>query len=62
MKIEIKKVLWMIQQSEYLETDERHTEEYRVGVKTAHKSLKIQLEDYEERMERINYQERGEKA
>ncbi len=46
MKIEIEKVLWMIKQSEYLETDDRHTLGFQSGVKTAHADLKFQLEDY----------------
>ncbi len=49
MKIDIEKVYWMIKQSEYLETDDRHTDSFCSGVKTAHKSLKVQLEDFEKR-------------
>lgn len=46
MKIDVEKVLWMIKQSEYLETDDRHSDRFQAGVKTAHHSLKVQLEDY----------------
>ncbi len=46
MKIDIDKVFYMIKQSEYLETDERHTQGFQSGVKTANKSLSVQLEDY----------------
>ena len=49
MKIDIEKVFWMIKQSEWMDEDERHTEGFRSGVKSAHKSLKVQLEDYENR-------------
>ncbi len=47
MKIDIEKVYRMIKGSEYLEDDDRHTEGFRSGVKTAHKSLKVQLGAYE---------------
>ena len=40
------KVIWFIKQSEYLEEDERHSVGFQSGFKTAHKSLKVQLEDY----------------
>ncbi len=48
MKIEIEKVREMIQGSEYLEDDERHTPEFKSGVKVAHINLKSLLADYEE--------------
>ena len=44
--IEIERILWMIEQSKYLEEDNRHTEGFRSGVKTAHAALKSQLEGY----------------
>lgn len=46
MKIEISEVLRMIRGNEYLETDDRHTQAFCDGIKTAHNSLKIQLEHY----------------
>ena len=46
MKINTDKIFWMIKQSEYLEEDDRHTEAFCSGVKTAHAGLKCQLEDY----------------
>jgi len=49
MKIDIEKVYWMIKQDEYLETDTRHTDGFCAGVKTAHKGLRVQLEDFEKR-------------
>ena len=51
MEIDIEKVYWMIKQSEYLENDDRHTESFRSGVKTAHKSLKVQLVQYKKEKE-----------
>ena len=49
MEINIEKVYWMIKQNEWMETDDRHSEGFRSGVKSAHKSLKVQLEDFEKR-------------
>lgn len=46
MKIEIIKVLEMIKGNTYLETDDRHTQAFCDGVKTAHNSLKVQLDKY----------------
>lgn len=59
MQIEISKVLWMIKQSEYLETDNRHTDAFCSGVKTAHKSLKVQLEDYFDRNKILEVKDDG---
>ena len=49
MQIDIEKVYQMIKESKYLENDDRHSEGFRSGVKTAHLNLKSQLSQYEEK-------------
>ncbi len=51
MRIDLEKVREMIKGSEYLENDDRHTEGFRSGVKTAHMSLKAQLNQYKKEHE-----------
>ncbi len=52
----------MIKGSEYLEDDDRHTEGFRSGVKTAHKSLKVQLGAYEKQKSKECKEIDGEKV